>query len=195
MALNATEQSYYDHAKRSLPRFLFANPNAAQEMMGAFAVLAGALHDQIAEWLSFSFVQTATGVWLDQHARDRGTTRREDETDETLRARLATLEDAITQPVLLSHINDILVGSGYPATAAMVELRRDKAYMSTDGVDESMAFLSRGYRMAGPGRPYRIIVILPYDTDEATAAAVDEYLRKAKAAGFAHTVERRLSPP
>lgn len=194
MALTATEQDYYDHAKRSLPRFLFANDGAAQEITGAFAVMVGALHTQVLEWLSFTYILSATGIWLDQHARDRGTTRRENESDATLQARLSTLEETVTRPALLAHVNAILTGAGYPATAAMVELRRDKGFFADATAGASRAFFSRGYRMGSAGRPYRIVVILPYDTDEATAAAVDEYLRQAKAAGYAHTVERRTSP-
>lgn len=194
MALTATEQSYYDHAKRSLPRFLFASSSAPQEIFGGYAVMVGAFHTQVDEWLSFTFVRTATGIWLDQHARDRGTTRRVDESDATLQARLSTLEDVVTRPALLAHVNDILIGSGYPGTAAMVELRRDKGFVASTAAGESMAFASRGYRAGNSGRPHRFIVILPYDTDEATGAAVDEYLRQAKAAGYAHSVERRLNP-
>lgn len=51
-------------------------------------------------------------------------------------------------------------------------------------------YFSRGYRMGKGG----LIVILPYDTDAATATTVAEALRQRRAAGFLLIVERRLNP-
>lgn len=194
MALTATEQSYFDTAKRSLPRFLFQLSTSPQEMLGAFAKTTGAFHTQIGEWLDYTFLGSATGVWLDQHAKDRGTTRRNGETDDVLLTRLRNTEDVVTRPALLAGVNQLLTTAGFPATATMVELRRDMAHWQGTGVGESVAFYSRGYRYGSGARPHGFVVMLPYDTDEATAAAVDEYLRKAKAAGYAHHVERRTIP-
>jgi hypothetical protein len=54
------------------------------------------------------------------------------------------------------------------------------------------AYLGRGYRMAKPGSAF--IIILPYGSTAATAAAVREALRQKKAAGIRALVEWRQSP-
>jgi hypothetical protein len=61
------------------------------------------------------------------------------------------------------------------------------------GVGESRAFLSRGYRIKSL-RPRLFIIILPFGTTAATGAAISEYLRAHKAAGYAHKVEIRGVP-
>ena len=76
--------------------------------------------------------------------------------------------------------------------SSMVSLRRDRAHCQLPG--DSTAFLSRGYRMTGAGRPMGYIFILPYGTTAATASAVAEFLRKNGPAGYIYYVERRLNP-
>ncbi len=192
MALSATEQGYYDHAKQALPRFLFQYGSAPQDILGAFATMFGAVHDQTDEYLLQAYIQTATGIWLDQHAKDYGTTRRVSETDATLRSRLGTIRNVVVPALLLAQIATMLEIDGVEGTAVMVETRRDKAFFSDATPGGTRAFMSRGYRMGGT-RPYSFVVILPYPTTSATAAAVYEFLRLAKAGGFKHVVERRTS--
>lgn len=193
MALTATEQAYFDHAKNALPRFLFQLSTAPLDVLGAYAKMMGSFDTQLNSWLTEAYIKTATAIWLDQHARDYGTTRRGAESDVALRARLGQSKNVVVARLLLIQINSILAVAGY-GTASIVELRRDKAYMSDATTGGTRAFHSRGYRMASSGRPYGFIVILPYPTDIGTADAISEYLRQAKAAGFKHIVERRTSP-
>lgn len=193
MALTVTEQAYFDHAKGALPRFLFQLVTASLDVLGGYAAMMGDFDTQVTEWLTEAYIKTSTGIWLDQHARDYATTRRASETDIVLRARIGLSKDVVVANLLLSQTNAILSSAGYPATAVMVELRRDKAFLSDTTAGGTRAFLSRGYR-CGSLRPYGFVVILPYPTNLATADAVYEYLRQAKAAGFRHYVERRQIP-
>lgn len=56
------------------------------------------------------------------------------------------------------------------------------------------AFLSRGFRMSGPGPTAGLVAILPYGTTEPLRLAVQEAIRQRKAAGFPNQTERRLNP-
>jgi hypothetical protein len=202
MSYTPDEQNLYDHARSSLPRWLFQLSAAAEEWMGAFVKIFAESKVQIDSFRSQTYLLEATGIWLDQHARDRGTSRRDGEDDDTLRARLRIVDDAQTVPAIKAAALAVLEGAGvtvptgYPA---VVELRRDRAFFNTlTSNGRRAAYLSRGYRMTwGRWLPYHaqeFVVILPYGTDEATAAAVAEVVRKKKAAGFGYYVERRVNP-
>jgi hypothetical protein len=195
MAYTASEQALYDHARQSLPRFLFQSDSSPEELWGAYVKIFDAARTQTVDWLAQAYIKTATGVWLDQHARDRGTNRQLSETDAALRSRLVSVQDAVTYPALLARAQGIATAGGVPSPlVAMVELRRDKAYVNTGGVGESMAFLERGYRVGGDSRPMIVIAILPYGTTAATGASVAEYLRLTKGAGYSVKVEIRTIP-
>jgi hypothetical protein len=180
MPLSATEQAYFDHARQALPRFLFASSTSAQEVFAAFAVLWGDAHAQIDAWRLSSYILDAAGVYLDQHARDRGTSRIDGESDAVLRERLRAVEDAVTRPALMAGVERILAIESLSG-AGMVELRHECAFAG-------QSYASRGDR-AGSERPHYMIVILPYSTTPETGAAVAEYLRARKAAGYRHLVE------
>lgn len=63
----------------------------------------------------------------------------------------------------------------------------------TDGF--ARTFCDRGYRTwSGGGRPFGLIVILPFGTSAGTASSVLESIRGKKAAGFKVLVERRINP-
>lgn len=195
MPYTATEQALYDHAKGALPRWLFQNANAKEDMFGAYVKIFDSARTQIAEWVSLSYLASATGVWLDQHAKDRGTTRQANETDATLRARLKTSEDAVTRPYLLSTINSTVDAAGVSGDAYMVELRRDRGFFGDfASTSRNKAYFSRGYRMGKSGRPMRIIIILPYGSTTALKNSIDVFLQLRKPAGYSHTVEVRANP-
>lgn len=71
------------------------------------------------------------------------------------------------------------------------QVKKDEAGNVLDGFKDS--YLSRGFRLS-QARPARILVILPFGSTTGDAAAVEEYLRQKKGAGFAAVVERRTSP-
>jgi hypothetical protein len=70
-----------------------------------------------------------TPDWLGQHAIDRGTRRQEGETDAVLRERIRNVPASLHRDAILDAINAILEAQGTTADAAMLELRRDRAYL------------------------------------------------------------------
>lgn len=193
MSYSTSEQGLYDHARATVPRFLFSG-HGAEELWGAFVKMFDACLTEVTANLDLTFIREATGEWLDQHAKDRGTGRIAGESDDVLRERIITTEDAIIRSALLARIVTILETAGAVAPdVGMVELRRDGAFAQDATSGAGQAYADNGYR-AGSGRPYTIVVILPYGTSASTALAVDEYLRGHKAAGYRHVVETRAVP-
>jgi hypothetical protein len=108
MTLSTEAQALFDHARNSIPRWVTTGKTAALEWLYGFGEIFEAIHDLATEYLEGIFLSTAAGRWLDQHARDRDTTRRDGESDDVLRERLRQVEDAITDPALQAGINAIL---------------------------------------------------------------------------------------
>jgi len=135
MAFTPSEQELYDFAKNAVPRFLFADDGRSEEEINAFVKVFDQARTQILAFFDQSRILAATGGvtdWLNQHAIDRGTQRRDGETDAALRARLRTFEDALTRPTLLQAAQDIVDAAalGGSPVVAMVELPRDKAFLT-----------------------------------------------------------------
>ncbi len=273
MALSADEQGLYDWLRSTLPGWFFAT-DTEEEIWGAAAKALHLVRAQADSWLAATYVLDADGVWLDQHARDRGTFRQANEPEDILRERLRSVADAVAPGPVLAAVQAVLTLAGVVGTAYMLELRRDRAHFNvitpissggsglskagttmtlitgytwtgrevgreiqlvgstspgndgtftiTDvtgdhtitftnpagvtevyggvwtldgtGANRKHAYLSRGYRMGSMNRPSSFTVILPYGTDVATAAAVDEALRQYKPGGFKSIVERRANP-
>ncbi len=277
--LSTEEQALLDWLLSSIPRWLWMDdPTRSAQEVWASTVKSLILGQRQGEdWIRATYILTAEGVWLNQHAKDRGTGRQADESDVALRERLRSYEDAVTNPFLLTLVQAILDAEGISGTAALLELRRDKAHFQTHtplggdgttpstftknggeitldtgvslsgyergelvtiasatsggndgsfpvirlygdtglvyenaaGVTEALgagttwqvdtngnnrktAYMGRGYRMARPRSAF--IVILPYGSTAATAAAVREALRQKKGGGILVYVERRTSP-
>lgn len=203
--LDADCQELYDHGRSSIPSFLFQLVTAPEDWIGGFVKIFCLARRQVATWQDYAFILDAPGIWLDQHARDRGTTRQANESDDALRSRLRTVQDAVNPASLLAAAtaallaDGITIPSGYPY---MVELRRDRMFFGTwdnpapnppgsnyDG--RKMGYWQRGYRFTN-GRG-GIIIILPPGTPTATQKSVLEAARKKKAGGFSISVE--VSPP
>jgi len=97
----------------------------------------GAAHGAIAQRVANAYIGTASGPsgsepdWIDLLARDRGTARQAGESTELLRARLRTIPSGIIGSELLAAANALLVASGLPASAAMLEFAHDAAYLGT----------------------------------------------------------------
>jgi hypothetical protein len=131
MAFSAEEQELYDWLKSSLPSWLFQDDDAAEEVWGAIVKGVQPVRAQVDSWRDALEILLAEGVWLNQHARDRGTFRQASETDVALRSRLRTVEDAVTLPALEAAINAVLDATGVTADCAIVELRKDRAFFNT----------------------------------------------------------------
>lgn len=194
MALSAEQQALFDHARRSLPRWLTRGKTAVLEWLHAYTQIFDTVRAQGQDWLDITFIDNAVGPELDQHALDRGTTRRSGESDATLRERLRNITDVVTEPTLKSAIDTLLAASAL-GPSAWVNLRRDKAFFQQPAAsDANEAFMSRGYRMTYANQPMGYIVILPYGTTAAMGEAVEEYLRQYGPAGFYYIVEIRAVP-
>jgi hypothetical protein len=194
MALTAEQQALFDHARRSLPRWLTRGKTAVLEWLHAFTQTFDTVRAQGQDWLDITFFDNATGAELDQHALDRGTTRRSGESDATLRERLRNITDVVTEPALKDGVDALLAASGL-GSSAWVNLRRDKAFCEQPAaVNSTESFLSRGYRMTNAQTPMGYIVILPYGTTAAMGQAVEEYLRQYGPAGYYYIVEIRGVP-
>lgn len=131
--LTAREEVLFRIAKGALPEILFADDTSQQEVLAAFAKQLAPVWDELELKLQDTLIGSASATALDQHAKDRGTRRRVDESDAALIYRLRfMLEDSVTLAGLLVKINAILeqyavtVPAGYPAVA---ELRRDRMFL------------------------------------------------------------------
>lgn len=191
MSLSTEAQALYDHAKQSLPRWLTEGKNSVREWLYGFVSIFDPVRSQGQDWLDITFITNASGVELDQHALDRGTIRRDGEDDATLRLRLISIQDAVTEPAIKTAVDILLAANGLgPCT--IVNLRRDRGHYQQPLFGNM--FYSRGYRMSYAGRPAAYIVILPYGTSGAIGDSVSEYLRQYGPGGFAAIVEIRANP-
>lgn len=191
MSLTAEQQALFDHARRSLPRWLTRGKTAVLEWLHAYTQLFDAARSQGQDWLDITYLGNAEGSELDQHALDRGTVRRVSESDDSLRERLRSIDDMITEPALKAGVDSILALDSL-TESSWVALRRDRAHYQVPG--SSTAFLSRGYRMTNAQIPMGYIVILPYGTTSVIGEAVEEYLRQFGPAGYYYIVEIRGVP-
>lgn len=108
MPLSNEEQALFDHARNALPRWLTTGKTTVLEWLYAFVAIFESVRGLATEYLEGVFLSTASGRWLDQHARDHDTIRLVGETDADLRSRIRLVDDAITDPVLQDGVNAIL---------------------------------------------------------------------------------------
>lgn len=114
MAFTADEQELYDFGVGAVPKFLFAEERA-EEVVGAYVKMFDAARSAIATLFSQTYILNATGsgpAYLDQHAKDRGTSRQGTETDAELRARIRNVPDLVTMGILIDAANAIVVAAG-----------------------------------------------------------------------------------
>lgn len=133
MALTTEEQRFYDFAKASLPDWI---PDGDEFLMGA-AKMFGGVKTLLEYLFGQALIGSAVGAtattpdWLNQHARDRGTSRTDGEDDPTLRDRLRNAPDALTRVSILVAINSVLVAAGITDPAGLVELPKHGAHSGT----------------------------------------------------------------
>lgn len=135
MALTADEQELLDFALAALPPWFSDTEGRDFAIEGAYAKMMGAARAQTAYWFGQTLIGTATGAtattpdWLQLHAMDRGTRRQNGESDATLRSRLRSYPDALTVETILAAAQAVIDAAAVSGTVAMVELRRDRAFM------------------------------------------------------------------
>lgn len=135
MALTAEEQELFDIARAALPHWFFDNERACEEL-GQSAKVIGAARTQVVDWLAKTNILTAPGAsgsdpdWLNQHAIDRGTSRRAGESDAALRVRLRSYPNALTRSAIMLAVTDVLTAVSVTDPAYMVELPRDQIFLT-----------------------------------------------------------------
>ncbi len=132
--LSTEEVALLDWLKSSIPRWLWMD-DKAQELWGATVKSLIRVQMLIEDLNLATYILTATDIWLEQHAADRGTSRQGNETDVALRSRLRNVPDALTRSALLDAANAILAADGVIGSAAMVELPRDAASLGAFTAD------------------------------------------------------------
>lgn len=145
MALDPEEQELLDVANASLPPWFRGNARA-QEDAGMAAKTIGAAKKQIGSWFGQSLVKNAEGIWLEEHAKDRGSGKQEGESTAALRDRLRNIPDAITVEAILNAVQGILDADGVAGTISMVELPRDGAFF----IDQVQQNTGTGGTFSGP---------------------------------------------
>ncbi|HSR79110.1 MAG TPA: hypothetical protein VLN57_21230 [Xanthobacteraceae bacterium] len=131
--LTTAEQELLDFATGALPSWV-RSPDEVLASAAKTIAMARAQGDYL---FSQALITQATGAtattpdWLDQHARDRGTSRQAGETDPMLQQRLRVIPDAITRQAILDAANAILAAAGVAGSAALLELPRDAAWLGT----------------------------------------------------------------
>jgi hypothetical protein len=165
----------------------FRSTEREREDLHAIAAEMTFIDAAMSSWHRMTFIETAEGVWLDQHGRDRGVSRQAGESDVSYRTRLRTIDDAVTPASILAIANAVLAANGAAGSARLLELPRDALYLGVSTTEIRGCF-NRGLRLMRTGAPL-IIVILPAGTPAAVVAAVSDAVRLRKAAGVFHTVE------
>jgi hypothetical protein len=195
MPLSVEEQRLLDWAVGSLPRW-FTSTDRAREELYAYAKQFDSARAVIQDLLGKQIhVSLAEGIWLDQHARDRGTSRQADESDDVLRARLINVPDVVTLPAIKSLVDTMLSAAGVVGASAFVTLRRDRFHWGTyTATGRDRAYWSRGFRWGKNGKPSGFVVILPFGTSVSLGNAVQEAVRRVKMSGVYFTVEIRGVP-
>jgi hypothetical protein len=134
VALTADQLKLYQWAVEAMPNW-FSEQERSEEWLNAAAKEIDVALQNTKFWFSQTYILDAVGAtpgepdWLNQHAIDRGTYRRDGETNVALRRRLRNPADALTRAIILALIDLMLSEAGIVGTAAMVELRRDKIYL------------------------------------------------------------------
>ncbi len=131
-SFNEDQSSLYQVAKAALPPEFFQNGQDSQELPSAFAVEMAAAKASIDTDYHRSMILDSTGIWLDQHARDRGTTRQANESNVQLRQRLRSFNPSVTLSALTGAIGAFVTGSDVTGTVGYVELRKSRAFFYTN---------------------------------------------------------------
>lgn len=148
----------FNHARNSIPRWLTSGKSATLEWLYGMAVTIDGVKGTVDEWLDGIFIESATGRYLDQHAKDRDTSRRVDETDSVLKERIRHVEDALTDPALQAGINamfgDVFADQGFDVTFTVSDTYSgitktvtipEGAYTAREMVDLIQAQLPEGW--------------------------------------------------
>jgi hypothetical protein len=106
---------YYEVAKSTLPSEFFGDGDQ-EEIWYAYTYIFCLLQSGVIDKdTARTYILQATGIWLDLHAKDRGTYRQTSETDTALRARLRSYADTVNpQSLIRNNVLDVRMVNGIP---------------------------------------------------------------------------------
>lgn len=118
------------HAQESLPRYWSKAPRTLEDLNAMAEVIAAGMV-QADDWTRQTYITHAEGKWLRQHAKDRGIYPQEGESEDALRARLQSVDDAVTRPAIIAGVQAILDDHSVTGALAVVDLRRDRGFFGS----------------------------------------------------------------
>jgi hypothetical protein len=129
---------------------------------------------QVDGWTRESRIGKSVGIWLTQHAKDRGVNRQKGENDFQLRSRVANPPDAVTVPALKAALDAMSVAAGSSLPSYVVELTPDSADSCFAGYGANTAALSFCNRNNRVGRELGRTIVVFIVPLAISAAALDE---------------------
>lgn len=133
MALSNEEQDLLTWLLSSIPKAIWMDdPRLSKQEVWTAAVKSLILVQRQAEdWQRATYITEAEGVWLNLHAKERGTNRQAGELDPGLRDRLRNVADAVTVSAIVTAVRAYLDSAGYTGPLGFLELRQDKGFFNT----------------------------------------------------------------
>jgi hypothetical protein len=175
-----------DQALRLTPRVLRPELEA---FLRAWAAQLATAETWGQSLLREGYIEHATGIWLDLIGNGQGTKRATDEEDDSYKARLTTLQDALTMPSFQSVVETIL--ADLFAAAAMehdnpgiyvFESWRAEPFLDDNAtLQVGDLFLGHGHILA---KPRTVVVIVPTDLEPTLLASLAAALNHIRGAGI-----------
>lgn len=153
-----------------------ADVGRSDEDVEAFCEILALSENQLSGWIRQSSIATASGLWLDEHGKDRNVYRQSGEIDDPYRDRMIIPPTSGTSSSILEALQSLLNTDA----VYLIELPRQSCFL-----DRKMGF-NRGHRMGG-GRGVVIALIPVGDID--STPAVQDLLRARASAGKITQVE------
>jgi hypothetical protein len=151
----------------SVPRDVVATA-LGEDIAYTLAEMFAMAYAEIETLIAGAVLSTATGLFLDLHARDRGLRRQDGETDDQLRERLRRPPQAGTVAAILDAVNAIVDGLAF-----MIELPRQAIFHDCQTFHDRLFF-------HGGGRGV-VIVLIPASAN--ALASVQDAVRSKISAG------------
>jgi hypothetical protein len=135
------------------------------------------------------YIEHAEGIWLNLIGSGQGMDRATDEDDDAYRARLTTLQDALTMPSFQSVVETILADLFAAAAEAhdnpgiyVTETWRAEPFLDDNAtLQVGDLFLDHAHTLA---KPRTVIVIVPEDLDPSLLASLAAALNHIRGAGI-----------
>jgi hypothetical protein len=121
------KQQILEFAQEAMPKYWSKAPRKMEDLNAMAEVMATAL-GVCMDLIRQTYILDSEGKWLRQHARDRGLSLQEGESEAALKQRIREVVDALTRPALLAGVESIMAAAGVVGDVAVVDIRRDRAF-------------------------------------------------------------------